>query len=73
MAEKGVPVELIREYPWERQDEFVDLNPAGETPVLVEPEQGLTLIGSQPIAEYFEETVERSPLIIGDEIGRAHV
>ncbi|URD59823.1 glutathione S-transferase family protein [Sphingomonas sp. KRR8] len=73
MAEKAVAVELIREYPWERRDEFVDLNPAGETPVLVEPDQGLTLIGSQPIAEYFEETVQRSPLIIGDSAMRAEI
>jgi glutathione S-transferase len=73
MAEKGVPVELVRIYPWERDDEFVDLNPAGETPVLVERDQGLTLIGSQPIAEYFEETVERSPLIVGDAVMRAEI
>ena len=73
MAEKGIAVELVREYPWERRDEFVDLNPAGETPVLVEPDQGLTLIGSQPIAEYFEETVQRSSLIIGDASMRAEI
>src|SRR6476661_1964143 len=73
MAEKAVAVELIREYAWERRDEFVDLNPAGETPVLVEPDQGLTLIGSQPIAEYFEETVQRSQLIIGDSAMRAEI
>ena len=51
MAEKGVPAELVRENPWERRDEFVDLNPAGETPVLVETERNIVLIGSQPIAE----------------------
>ena len=34
------------ENPWEKRDEFVDLNPAGETPVMVEPDQGVTLIGS---------------------------
>lgn len=73
MAEKAIAVELIREYPWERRDEFVDLNPAGETPVLVEPDQGLTLIGSQPIAEYFEEVVQRAPLIIGDAAMRAEI
>jgi glutathione S-transferase len=63
----------MRIYPWERDDEFVDLNPAGETPVLVERDGGLTLIGSQPIAEYFEETVERSPLIVGDAAMRAEI
>ena len=37
LGEKGVAHELQRENPWERRDEFVDLNPAGETPVMVEP------------------------------------
>lgn len=73
MAEKGIAVELVREHPWERNDEFVDLNPAGETPVLVEPDQGITLIGSQPIAEYFDETVDRMPLIHGNSVQRAEI
>jgi glutathione S-transferase len=73
MAEKGVPAELVRENPWERRDEFVDLNPAGETPVLVETERNLVLIGSQPIAEYFEETVEKVPMIHGDAAQRAEI
>lgn len=73
MAEKGVPAELVRENPWERRDEFVDLNPAGETPVLVETERNIVLIGSQPIAEYFEETVEKTPMIHGDAAQRAEI
>jgi glutathione S-transferase len=73
MAEKGVPAELVRENPWDRRDEFVDLNPAGETPVLVETERSLVLIGSQPIAEYFEETVEKVPMIHGDAAQRAEI
>jgi len=36
--------ELVRENPWERRDEFMDLNPAGETPVMVDGEAGITLI-----------------------------
>ena len=58
LGEKGVGYELIRESPWMRRDEFLHLNPAGQTPVMVEPEQGRTLIDSQAICEYFEETVE---------------
>jgi glutathione S-transferase len=73
MAEKGIQAELLRENPWERRDEFMDLNPAGETPVLVEAERGITLIGSQPIAEYFEETVEKVPMIHGDAAQRAEI
>ena len=66
LAEKGVGHELVRENPWEKRDEFIDLNPAGETPVMVEPDQGVTLIGSQPIVEYFDETVDRMPMIHGN-------
>jgi glutathione S-transferase len=73
MAEKGVQAELLRVNPWERQDEFMDLNPAGETPVLVETERGITLIGSQPIAEYFEETIDKVPMIHGDAAQRAEI
>lgn len=73
MAEKGVAVELVREHPWERRDEFIDLNPAGETPVLVDPDGGATLIGSQPIAEFLEETVDRMPMIHGTAVQRAEI
>ena len=73
LAEKGVGHELVRENPWERRDEFIDLNPAGETPVMVEPDQGVTLIGSQPIVEYFDETVDRMPMIHGNAALRAEI
>src|SRR4029078_6161092 len=65
LAEKGVGHELVRENPWEKRDEFMDLNPAGETPVMVEADQGLTLIGSQPIVEYFDETVDPMRMLTG--------
>ena len=73
MAEKGVAPELVREHPWERRDEFVDLNPAGETPVLVDTETGTTLIGSQPIVEYLDETIDRMPMIHGNAALRAEI
>ena len=73
LAEKGVGHELVRENPWERRDEFMDLNPAGETPVMVEADQGVTLIGSQPIVEYFDETVDRMPMIHGNAAVRAEI
>jgi len=73
LAEKTVGHALVRENPWERRDEFMDLNPAGETPVMVEPDQGVTLIGSQPIVEYFDETVDRMPMINGNASLRAEI
>lgn len=63
LAEKGVPIELVRENPWERRDEFIDLNPAGQTPVVVGTGPSIVLIDSLAICEYFEETVERTPLL----------
>jgi glutathione S-transferase len=71
LAEKAVPHELVRELPWDRRDEFIDLNPAGQTPVLVAPNGGATLIDSSAICEYFEETVERTPLLGSGPIDRA--
>jgi glutathione S-transferase len=73
MAEKGVPVDLKRENPWEQRDEFFDLNAAGETPVLVEESKGLVLIDSNAICEYFEETVDRAPMLGGGSAARAEV
>lgn len=73
LGEKGVAHELVRESPWEKRDEFVDLNPAGQTPVLVEQSKGIVLIDSNAIAEYFEETIDRSPMIPGTAANRAEV
>lgn len=73
LAEKGVAHELVRENPWEERDEFVDMNPAGATPVLVEPAKSSVLIDSGAICEYFEETVEKAPMIPGTALNRAEV
>lgn len=60
-AVKGITVELVREYPWERRDAFAALNPAGQTPVI---QNGtITLVDSAAICDYFEETVDRTPLL----------
>jgi glutathione S-transferase len=54
-AEMGLDLALVEERVWERRREFLILNPAGETPVLVE-ESGLAACGAGPIAEYLDET-----------------
>ena len=46
---------------------------AGETPVLVDSTAGIALIGSQPIVEYFEETVDKMPMIHGNATARAEI
>ncbi len=73
LGEKGVAHELVRESPWLKRDEFVDMNPAGQTPVLVEAARGIILIDSNAICEYFEETVEKAPMIPGTAVNRAEV
>lgn len=73
LGEKGVGYDLVRESPWERRDEFIDLNPAGQTPVMVETEKSLTLMDSGAICEYFEETVEKGPMINGTAPNRAEI
>ncbi|MFW2831543.1 glutathione S-transferase family protein [Sphingomonas sp. ID0503] len=73
LGEKGEPYQLLRESPWERRDEFLDMNPAGQTPVMAEDEGGLILIGSQPIIEYLEETIDRVPMIGGTAPNRAEI
>ena len=73
LAEKGVGYELVREYPWEANDAFYALNHAGRTPVLRLEEKNLTLVDSQAICEYFEETVDKSPLILGSAVARAEI
>jgi glutathione S-transferase len=73
MSEKGIGYELWRENPWEGRDEFLALNPAGRTPVLHDPEKGLTLCDSRAICEFLEETVDRNAMIAGTATNRAEV
>jgi len=68
-----VPFELWRENPWEQRDEFLDQNPAARTPVITNAERGITLVDSRAICEYFEETVDKNPLINGTAQMRAEI
>ena len=73
LSEKGVGYELWRENPWEGNDDFFALNPAGRTPVLHDAEKKTTLCDSRAICEYFEETVDQSPMINGTVKDRAEI
>jgi len=55
LAEAGIEPELREERPWERRTEFLAINPAGATPVLMNG-QGFYVPGAQVIAEYLDET-----------------
>ena len=61
------------ESPWERHEEFLTLNPAGDVPVLV-TEDGVVLSGTMVIAEFLEETEDAaSSLIWGTPAERAEI
>jgi glutathione S-transferase len=56
LNEYGVEVRLIEERFWERREEFLLLNPAGEIPVLVSEGQP-AVPGASIIAEFIEESL----------------
>lgn len=59
LGEYGMAVRLAEERFWDRREEFLLLNPAGEIPVLVA--DGLPPVpGTAIIAEYIEETLPAS-------------
>ncbi len=54
LREKELEFDLVQENYWERRADFFALNPAGEVPVLLEPD-GTTVCGGYAIMEYLEE------------------
>jgi len=55
LAEKRLPFELQVEKVWERRPDYLEMNPAGTVPTLVE-DNGLVIPDSTVICEYVEET-----------------
>ncbi len=68
LAEKKLDFELEAERTWERRPEFMELNPAGKVPLLVDL-NGTAVVDSMAIAEYLEEAYSER-LLIGT--GLAH-
>lgn len=72
LAEKSLDFTMKVERVWERRPEFLALNPAGEVPVLIEPD-GSVLADSWAIAEFLDE-VYRDKLLLGlNPVDRAEV
>jgi glutathione S-transferase len=64
VEEFGLASRLVEERVWDRREESI-LNPAGTTPVLVE--EGMPPVpGAAIIAEYLDETRERSRAAAAD-------
>lgn len=70
LAEKGLAFTANVERIWEGRDEFLALNPAGEVPVLIEPD-GTTLTEAWVITEYLEEVYPETGLLGADPVSRA--
>ncbi|NCC22086.1 MAG: glutathione S-transferase family protein [Alphaproteobacteria bacterium] len=70
LAEKKLEFELKIEKIWERRTEFLALNPAGDVPVLIEPD-GTTLANSSVVCEYLEEVYPETNLLGMDPVQRA--
>ena len=62
LAEKRLPFELRLEKVWERRPEYLELNPAGTVPTLVE-DSGLVIPDSSVICEYLDEVYPESSLM----------
>jgi len=73
LGEKGVGYDLVLENPWDRRDEFLDMNPAGQVPVMTDPKRNILLMDSMAICEYIEETVDKSAMINGTAVNRAEI
>ncbi|MGB3166696.1 MAG: glutathione S-transferase family protein [Alteraurantiacibacter sp.] len=73
LGEKKISYDLVTLYPWDAGEDFLRLNPAGRVPVLHDPGKKITLIDSQAICEYLEETVADRPLILGSARARAEI
>jgi glutathione S-transferase len=62
LAEKRLTFELRVEKVWERRPEYLELNPAGTVPTLVE-ETGLVVPDSGVICEYLDEAYPETALL----------
>ena len=62
LAEKRLPFELRLEKVWERRPEYLELNPAGTVPTLVE-DNGIVIPDSSVICEYLDEAYPDNTLL----------
>jgi glutathione S-transferase len=72
LKEKNLDFTLKTEKVWERRPEFIALNPAGEVPVLIEPD-GTVLADTDAIVEYLDEVYREKMLIGINPVDRAEV
>ena len=71
LVEKLLDFDLFLEKPWERRDEFLELDPAADVPILIE-EDG-AIITSPAILDYIDEAYPDVPLYGNNLLDRAEV
>ena len=62
LSEKRLPFELRLEKVWERRPEYLEINPAGTVPTLIE-DNGLVIPDSMAICEYLDEAYPDTALL----------
>lgn len=72
LGEKKVNVSLVSEKYWEERPAFIELNPAGTLPVLVE-EGGMVIPGIYPLIEYLEDAYPQISLMTEGASSRVEV
>ena len=72
LGEKKLEADCRVEPVWERREAFLTMNPAGEVPVMVEPD-GTIICDGTAITEYLDETTPTPPLNGSTPLERAEV
>jgi len=76
VAELGLEPDVVEEKPWDRRIPYLEINPAGNLPLLVD-DNGLAVPGPVGIAEYLDETrgdeLRDRRFLPGDLAGRVEV
>ena len=70
LGEKKLEFQMQTENIWDRREEFLAVNPAGEVPVLIDID-GNAISGCEVICEYLEESYTDMPLLPKSAIARA--
>lgn len=60
LREKAIACELVEFRPWEREEEYLKLNPAAEAPILIDGDA--VVCDSRAISDYLEEAYTKASL-----------
>jgi len=65
-AEYGQEIELIHIKSWRREEDFLEVSPAGELPIM-QIDDDLTLVGSSAVLYFIEEQYSSQPILLPTE------